>query len=78
MRNNQIMRPAGKNRTFFKRLDLLPSKLPCLVELQWELSTICDSTHGAFSFAVTSPEWSEWNERPALAEATARQAWKIK
>ena len=38
---------AGKNRTFFKRLDLLPSKLPRLVEQQRELSTICDSTHGA-------------------------------
>ena len=36
---------AGKNRTFFKRLDLLPSKLPRLVEQQRELSTICDSTH---------------------------------
>jgi len=38
---------AGKNRTFFKRLDVLPSKLPRLVEQQWELFTICDSTHGA-------------------------------
>ncbi len=38
---------AGKNRTFFKRLDLLPSKLPRPVEQQWKLFTICDSTHGA-------------------------------
>jgi hypothetical protein len=40
------MRRAGKNRTFFKRLDVLPSKLPRLVEQQWKLCTICDSTHG--------------------------------
>jgi hypothetical protein len=37
---------AGKNRTFFKTLDVLPSKLPRLVEQQWELSMICDSSHG--------------------------------
>jgi len=37
---------AGKNRTFFKGLDVLPSKLLRLVEQQWELSTICDSSHG--------------------------------
>ena len=42
-----IWRESGKNRTFLKRLDLLPSKLPCLVEQQWERSpTICDSSHG--------------------------------
>ena len=40
------MRRAGKNRTFLKRLDVLPSKLPRLVEQQWKLCTICDSTHG--------------------------------
>ena len=39
---------AKKNRTFFKRLDVLPSKLPRLVEQQWKFCTICDSTHGAW------------------------------
>jgi len=38
---------AGKNRTFFKTVDVLPSKLPRPVEQQWKLFTICDSTHGA-------------------------------
>ena len=40
------MRRAGKNRTFFKRLDVLPRKLPRPLEQQWKLFTICDSTHG--------------------------------
>ena len=38
---------AGKSRTFFKTVDVLPSKLPRPVEQQWKLFTICDSTHGA-------------------------------
>ncbi|PYJ11141.1 MAG: hypothetical protein DME93_10245 [Verrucomicrobia bacterium] len=37
---------AGKNRTFFKTVDVLPSKLPRPVKQQWKLSTICDSSHG--------------------------------
>src|SRR5204862_6228385 len=37
---------AGKNRTFFKTVDVLPGKLPRFVEQQWKLFTICDSTHG--------------------------------
>ena len=46
---------AGKNRTFFKTVDVLPSKLPRLVEQQWKLVTICDSTLTALcSFAITS------------------------
>ena len=36
------MRRAGKNRTFFKRLDVLPRKLPLPLEQQWKLFTICD------------------------------------
>src|SRR5204863_9966521 len=37
---------AGKNRTFFKTVDVVPGKLPRLVEQQWKLFTICDSTKG--------------------------------
>src|SRR6188474_2172373 len=37
---------AGKNRTFFKTVDVLAGKLPRLVEQQWKLFTICDSTQG--------------------------------
>src|SRR5262245_47550061 len=37
---------ARKNRTFFKAVDVMPGKLPRLVEQQWKLFTICDSTHG--------------------------------
>src|SRR5207248_1833575 len=37
---------AGKNRTLFKTVDVLPGKLPRLIEQQWKLFTICDSTHG--------------------------------
>jgi hypothetical protein len=36
---------VGKNRTFFKTVDVLPSKLPRPVEQQWKLFTVCDSTH---------------------------------
>src|SRR3954470_19491575 len=37
---------AGKNRTFFETVDVLPGKLPRLVEQQRKLFTICDSTNG--------------------------------
>ena len=30
---------------------------------QWELSTICDSTHGALFVCHYIAEWSEWDER---------------
>ena len=40
------MRRAGKNRTFLKRLDVLPRKLSRPLEQHWKLSTICNSTHG--------------------------------
>src|SRR5437588_754097 len=42
---------AGKNRTFFKTVDVVPGKLPRLVEQQWKLFTICDSTHGRLKLA---------------------------
>src|SRR3954447_18429563 len=34
---------AGKNRTFFKTVDVLRGKLSRLVEQQWKSFTICDS-----------------------------------
>ncbi len=37
---------AGKNRTLFKTVNVPPGKLPRLVEQQWKLFAICDSTHG--------------------------------
>src|SRR5438132_2445997 len=42
---------AGKNRTFFKTVDVVPGKLPRLVEQQGKLFTICDSTHGRLKLA---------------------------
>ena len=42
---------AGKNRTFFKTVDVMPGKLPSLVEQQWKLFTICDSTKGRLKLA---------------------------
>src|SRR5206468_12219619 len=42
---------AGKNRMFFKTVDVVPGKLPRLVEQQWKLFTICDSTKGRLKLA---------------------------
>src|SRR5947207_15018259 len=53
---------AGKNRTFFKTVDVVPGKLPRLVEQQGKLFTICDSTHGRLKLA----------SRPALARRYPR------
>src|SRR5262245_3657346 len=53
---------AGKNRTFFKTVDVLPGKLPRLVEQQWKLLTICDSTHGRFFVCHHSVE-NSWSHR---------------
>src|SRR5215831_13747444 len=36
---------AGKNRTLFKTVDVLPGKLPRLIEQQRKRFRICDSTH---------------------------------
>ena len=35
---------------------------------------ICDSTHRRLFVCHNIAEWSEWDERPAFAEATACQA----
>jgi hypothetical protein len=47
---------------FFKRLDVLPRRLSHPVEQQWNLFTICDSSHGRF----------ETRSRPALARRYPR------
>ena len=39
------------HRTFFKTVDVVPGKLPRLVEQQWKLFTICDSTKGRLKLA---------------------------
>src|SRR5262249_24091173 len=41
---------ARKNRTLFKAVDVLPGKLPRLIEQQRKRFRICDSTHGRVFF----------------------------
>src|SRR5438874_5262810 len=53
---------SGKKRPFFKTVDVVPGKLPRLVEQQWKLFTICDSTKGRLKLA----------SRPALARRYPR------
>ena len=61
--SNNRFGESGKNRTFFKRLDLLPSKLPRLVATMEALQQSATRLTYVCSFAITSPEWSEWDER---------------